>query len=229
VTKRNSGGAEPAASQSTAGVGDYAHGRVPRALRRQQILELAAELFVERGYGAASMDELGRRAGVTKPVIYALVGNKEAVFAEVVAGEARELSQQVEAAVRAEDDAERKLHAGALAFFRFAESRREAWAALLTPDTGPGNAELQAARRFHTTAVARLLSEGVELAGGEVDPLMTEACARAINGAFEALADYGRDHPSLQPEVLAALATQLLAPGLRDLSGLDGPRAAVDR
>ena len=51
----------------------FEHGRVPRAVRGRQLLELAAELFAERGYGGASMDELARRAGVTKPVVYELL------------------------------------------------------------------------------------------------------------------------------------------------------------
>jgi len=58
-------------------VEDYAHGRVPRAVRERQLLELAEELFAERGYGGASMEELARRAGVTKPVVYELFGSKE--------------------------------------------------------------------------------------------------------------------------------------------------------
>ncbi len=54
---------------------DFKHGRVPRDVRRRQLVELAEELFAERGYAGASMEELCRRAGVTKPVVYDLFGS----------------------------------------------------------------------------------------------------------------------------------------------------------
>ena len=58
----------------------FQHGRVPRPVRERQLLELAEALFAERGYAGASMDELARRAGVTKPVVYELFGSKDGLF-----------------------------------------------------------------------------------------------------------------------------------------------------
>lgn len=45
-------------------------GRLPRSLRKKQLLAVALEVFVEQGYHAASMDEIAARAGVSKPVVY---------------------------------------------------------------------------------------------------------------------------------------------------------------
>jgi AcrR family transcriptional regulator len=200
----------------SAEVAEFPHGKVPRALRRRQVLAVATQLFVERGFAESSMDELARRVGVSKPVIYDLVGNKEALFGEVVAHEAEALALAVETAVMRDPaaDAEAKLHAGALAFFRFAENRREAWDTLLSADTAPVNAELAAARRFHAKSVAGLLARGASELGSNIDPRMLDACAQAINGAFEALATWWKDHPTVGAETLAALATGLCSAGL---------------
>jgi AcrR family transcriptional regulator len=199
--------------QLQAQVAEFAHGRVPRALRRSQVLAVAAELFTERGF-AASMDELARRVGVSKPVIYDLVGSKEALFGELVAQEAQELSRAVQSAVDAEPEPEKKLYAGALAFFRFAEQRRQAWDSLLTADATPVNAELAAARRFHATQVAAMLARGAADLGGSADLQLIDACAHAINGACEALAHWWKQHPELRAEALAAILTGLVRPGL---------------
>src|SRR3954462_14623649 len=67
-------------------IGDFRHGRVPRAVRERQLVELGEELFAERGFAKASMDELARRAGVTKPVIYELFGSKEGLFRACLEG-----------------------------------------------------------------------------------------------------------------------------------------------
>jgi AcrR family transcriptional regulator len=212
MTERNQARKNP---ELNAQLAEFPHGKVPRAVRRRQLLQVATELFVERGFAEASMDELARRVGVSKPVIYDLVGSKEALFGEVVAQEAAALAAAVERAVSAEGEPEAKLYAGALAFFHFAEQRRAAWDALLTAEAAPVNAELAAARRFHAGAVAKLLAQGAAEAGSHADPMLLDACAQAINGAFEALATWWKDHPSVNAKTLAALATGLVAPGLR--------------
>lgn len=60
-----------------------------------------------------------------------------------------------------------------------------------------------------------MLARGAADLGSEADPVLIEACAQAINGAFEALASWWQEHPALTAEVLAALVTGLLQPGLR--------------
>ena len=192
----------------------FPHGRVPREVRRRQVVALATSLFIERGYQAASMDELGRRAGVSKPVIYELVGSKEELFREVMTLEARELARRVESAVNAEPSHEEKLHAGALAFFGFVSERRAQWSTLMSQEAGPVTAEVAAARRFHAKVVAELLAKGAAELGGPMDPVLTEACAHAINGAFESLATWWQEHPDVDVETLAGLATGLVSPGL---------------
>jgi AcrR family transcriptional regulator len=48
--------------------------------RRPLILDVAFELFLERGYKGTSMDAIARAAGVTKPVIYACFAGKAELF-----------------------------------------------------------------------------------------------------------------------------------------------------
>lgn len=65
--------------------------RAPRWRRRKdarpdEILEAALEVFVTRGYAAARLDEVARRAGVTKGTIYLYYPGKEALFKAVVRG-----------------------------------------------------------------------------------------------------------------------------------------------
>ncbi|MGY5763757.1 TetR/AcrR family transcriptional regulator [Brachybacterium sp. DNPG3] len=57
---------------------------MPRTERRAQLLELATQVFTERGYQSTSMDDIARAAGVTKPVLYQHFASKEDLFGEVV-------------------------------------------------------------------------------------------------------------------------------------------------
>lgn len=58
--------------------------RLPRALRRAQLLETATRQFTRSGYHRTSMDSIATAAGVTKPVLYQHFGSKEDLYLEVV-------------------------------------------------------------------------------------------------------------------------------------------------
>ena len=52
--------------------------------RPQEILEAALAVFAEKGFAAARMDEVARRAGVTKGTIYLYFPSKEELFKSLV-------------------------------------------------------------------------------------------------------------------------------------------------
>lgn len=52
-----------------------------RRSRREEILEVAVDLFARRGYHGVSMDEIGKAAGVTGPALYHHFSGKEAMVA----------------------------------------------------------------------------------------------------------------------------------------------------
>lgn len=49
-----------------------------------RILEAAEHVFTEIGYGASSMEEIARKAGMSKKTVYALFSDKRAVFAALI-------------------------------------------------------------------------------------------------------------------------------------------------
>lgn len=209
----------------------YAHGRVPRALRERQLLALAAELFVERGYTGASMDELGARAGISKPVIYDLIGSKEELFRRCSEVAAADLYERVATAVASATAtapvaagrgaevtaAEAQLRAGSLAFFTFAAEHRGSWAVLFGSDSPFGD-DVARIRNRQTTLVTTLLSSAAQEFGGRINPDQLEATAQALNGAFEALAVWAHDRPDLTPATLTEWFVALTLPGLQALA-----------
>src|SRR5579864_3420331 len=69
----------------------------PQARRggsREAIVEAAERLFLERGFGAVSMDELAAAAGVARRTLYNQFGSKEEIFREMLL----RLSGQLESA-----------------------------------------------------------------------------------------------------------------------------------
>jgi TetR/AcrR family transcriptional regulator len=50
----------------------------------RQILDAATEVFADAGFAGARMDEIARRAGVNKAMIYYRIGDKEALYTKVL-------------------------------------------------------------------------------------------------------------------------------------------------
>ena len=67
-------------------VDGYKHGRVPREVRRGQLLVLAEQLFMEKGYGGFSIDDLCRAAGVSRPIVYEHFGSKDGIYLACLRG-----------------------------------------------------------------------------------------------------------------------------------------------
>lgn len=53
------------------------------ARTREAVLDAAKELFLAQGYGATTIEQVAARAGVSKPTVFAAVGNKQALLKTV--------------------------------------------------------------------------------------------------------------------------------------------------
>ncbi|MBV9153512.1 MAG: helix-turn-helix transcriptional regulator [Alphaproteobacteria bacterium] len=51
---------------------------------REAIVDAAQRLFLERGFGAVSMDDLAEAAGVARQTLYNQFGSKEEIFQEML-------------------------------------------------------------------------------------------------------------------------------------------------
>ena len=61
--------------------------------RREQLISIGRQVFAERGFEGASVEEIAARAAVSKPVVYEHFGGKEGLYAVVVDREMLRLEQ----------------------------------------------------------------------------------------------------------------------------------------
>ena len=96
--------------------------RLSPEARREIILAAAEDVFAQSGFAGASMDEVARRAGITKPVIYDHFDTKAALFF-ATAERVRDELLAAGNAVRVAGEPQASLKAGIHSFFEFVERR----------------------------------------------------------------------------------------------------------
>ncbi|HYZ70303.1 MAG TPA: helix-turn-helix domain-containing protein, partial [Thermoleophilaceae bacterium] len=142
--------------------------KVPRAVREQQMLEVAERVFAERGFHAASVDAIAEGAGITKPMVYAYFGSKEGLYIACMERARRRLFEAIDNAAEADAPADEALWRGIQAFFAFVSEQRESWVVLFGESTtygGPFAEEAGRLRRQIARLVSQLLGEAAAAAG----------------------------------------------------------------
>ena len=206
------------------GIGTPPRRRLTPAARRALIEEAALEAFATHGFHAASMSDIARRAGVTKPVLYDHFASKAALHAHLLRAQTEELLDRVARAVAGEEDPRAQMRTLVATFFAFVEERPFARRLLFDdPEAGP---DVAAAHRRGQAAATRRIAAGLGAAGVLAgDPEREERLAmtaQALKAALNGLADWWLDHPDVPRERVVAHATELLGDGL--LALLPEPR-----
>ncbi|AKE97217.1 TetR/AcrR family transcriptional regulator [Cronobacter sakazakii] len=148
---------------------------------RAKLIAAARKAFAEKGFAAASMDELTASVGLTRGALYHNFGDKKGLLAVVVAQVDGEMAQRAKAAAAGVEDPWETLIAEGVAYIQMAldeEVRRivllDGPAFLGDPAQWPSqNSCLDVTRETVISMMAR----------GIIKPVDADAAARLLNGA----------------------------------------------
>ncbi len=128
----------------------------------ETILEAAAEVFAEKGYEGARVDELARAAGVNKATLYYQIGDKEALYHAVIERVLRRGVDEVEEAVAGVDDCEARIRSVVEIFAKHTGNMRYA-APIMLREVAGGGRNLPPAAVAHMGRLLGALSETLAL------------------------------------------------------------------
>lgn len=94
--------------------------RLPAEERRQQLLDVAVDVFARKGYHAASMNDVAEAAGVTKPVLYQHFSSKRDLFVELLTEIGESLRETIAKATSNAEGPRQQIEDGFRAYFLFA-------------------------------------------------------------------------------------------------------------
>jgi AcrR family transcriptional regulator len=191
--------------------------------RRTGILDSALAVFSQSGYHASSIDDIASEAGVSKALIYEHFASKQELYADLIARNARELTQRIGAAlvgVELESGSSR-LAIGLDAFFAFVEERRDAWRMLFRDATDPEAAAVVDRMLEQVTAeVTMLISQdpGARALDSAEDRRALRLLAEMLVGGTQSMANWWTSNPDAPREQMVAIAMDFAWLGLERLS-----------
>jgi AcrR family transcriptional regulator len=177
--------------------------RLSAGERREAILAAALEVFANRGYHAASIDEIAHAARISKALIYEHFDSKKDLHRSLLEGQVQELLRRLGARAAVGEPAETRLREGVDAFLEFVEERRDAWRMLFRDATDREVAEVLDRLQTQTTrAVAALIAAEPAARLRAVRGEDIEMLAQLLSGAVQSLANWWSDHQDVPRERL---------------------------
>ena len=190
--------------------------RLPAAARRAQLIDVGRSVFAERGYEAASVEEIAERARVSKPIVYEHFGGKEGLYAVVVDREVEHILGSIVAAVGSGTPRER-LEQAVLAFLVYVKERPDGFAVLLrdAPPSRRGG-EMPALMYDLADRVSDIFSEQFRKAGydAKAAPIYAHALVGMVSFVGQWWTDANKPPPA---DVVASHIAALAWMGLRHL------------
>jgi AcrR family transcriptional regulator len=196
--------------------------RLSKKERRELIEHAAAEVFAERGYRGAAMDEIARRAGISAPVVYDHFASKQELHVRLLERHYAELRDVWREHLAGHEPVQERMARAFDAWFGYLEDHPYA-ARLLFADT-TGDPEVAARHRAvqersRTLSLPFLAREpGAERIGG-VDPESIEMAWEVFRAVLQGLALWWNEHPEVPRERLVATAMNALWLGFDRVRG----------
>ena len=183
--------------------------------RREQLLEIGRVVFAEKGFDAASTEEIAARAGVSKPVVYEHFGGKEGLYAVVVDREMQRLADRITSALTAGHPRE-LLEQAALALLDYIESETDGFRVLVRESpvmSATGNFSSVLNDVAHQ--VEHIL--GAEFKRRDYDPRLAELYSQALVGMVALTGRWWLEVRKPRKELVAAHLVNLAWSGLSHL------------
>jgi AcrR family transcriptional regulator len=183
--------------------------------QRERLLEAAVRVVAEKGYGATTVADLTREAGISRSTFYAMFEDKEACFLAAYDSVVEALVRRIAAAYEGEERWPQRARAGLAALLE-ALAEEPAVARLAMVDVGAAGPAAQRRYRAALQRLTPLFEEGRDFApGGRRLPANTSRMAiGAVAGLISDELAEGRAEylPNLLSDLLFATLVPYIGP-----------------
>lgn len=186
--------------------------RVARAERAAQMLDVATEVFCERGYAGASMAQIAARCGITKPMLYLYFESKQGLYLACLTFVGEGLIDAIEKSVAGASTPSERVMATAAGLFSYAEQRERAWWGVIYTETMPADSAVAEATAVYRDRIFAIINRAMRSMLD--DPIDAEAASHALIGAGESLLRWWVGRPDESAAVLNQRLSRIMGPVL---------------
>lgn len=179
-------------------------------VRRQQLLDLGLELFASQSYDELSIDEIARRAGVSKGLLYHYYRSKRAFYVAAVREAARQLLEETDVDKHGsgpEPDPEGQ-RAGLRAFIDYVSRHRVVYAFLLRGGIGTDPEVAEVLEETREALIDRMLTR-LSRFGARADDPRARLKLRGWLGFLEAASLDWAERQELDQDAFLALLLRM--------------------
>ena len=179
-------------------------------VRRQQLLELGLQLFGNQTYDELSIDEIAKRAGVSKGLLYHYFPSKRAFYVALVREAARELLEEtdVDAQVVGHELDPVGIRTRIRAFLEYISRRRSSYAFLLRGGIGTDTEVAEIVEQTRQAVLNQMISR-LSRFGADPEAPTTRLRLRGWLGFLEAASLDWAEREELELEAFLELLVQM--------------------
>lgn len=186
--------------------------RLPARARREQIVEVAVQVFARNGFHGTSMNDVAEAAGVTKPVLYQHFDSKQDLYLALLAAVGDRLLAAITKATAAANGGREMTDMGFRAYFRWVAEDHDSFL-LLFGSRASRDEESTSAVRAITASAAKAISPLINV---DIDPLHRRTLAQGLVGMAEGVSRYLVERGEVfDPDVVGRRVADLAWAGLR--------------
>jgi AcrR family transcriptional regulator len=186
--------------------------RLSAPARREQILDVAVQVFARQGFHSTSMNDVADAAGVTKPVLYQHFASKHDLYMALLDEAGTRLRTRITTAVADARTGKEQTELGFKAYFRWVADDHDAFLLLFGLRASRDEESTNAIRRITAAAaegIAPLIAAGIEADHQRM-------LAQGLVGLAEAVSRHMVErNEAFDPDVLGQQIADLAWAGLR--------------
>ena len=189
--------------------------RLKPEVRREKLLEAATEVFAERGYEGARVEQIADVAQVSPGLLYRHFEGKQELYEELLLLANRQLLEHLAQAAAPNLPTDQRVLRGLDAFFGFVEGHRNLWRLIMKDVVEPEIAAIREdVTRRSVRLVATLAAQEQDFGGTQPHERELEMVSVMVVGSVVSLAAWWMDHPKVPRNVIVAVAMESLWVGL---------------
>ncbi|MEY2627028.1 MAG: hypothetical protein RJB08_787 [Actinomycetota bacterium] len=188
--------------------------RLSAADRREQLLGIAAQVFAQKGFHNASMNDVADAAGVTKPVLYQHFASKRELYTATLEMVGEQMIRAIRNATQSAPSGREKTTAGMIAYFRWVMTHPDSFLLLFGSGTRRDEEFAAVSARVEGTTAEMV----APLIAADVDVEQQRVLAHALIGMSEGVSRHLiQSGKKFNPDEIGEQIATLAWAGLRSI------------